>query len=660
MSIVKPGAAYRPDIDGLRALAVLLVVCCHLRVGRFSGGYIGVDVFFVISGFLITRLIVQEVREGRGFSFRRFYARRVRRILPALIATCAVTAVFAFLLLPSADFARFGASLGTAALSVSNVFFSFSSGYFDDSQIRPLLHLWSLSVEEQFYALWPLLLVLLLKRSDRLAIWTVAVAGLMSAVLAQWWLAGHVGLSTALPSMARWLDDANDAAFYLMPFRVFELAIGALMVWAVARPPDRPLLREALLLAGLALILGPAVVYSDQTTFPGLAALVPCLGTALVIYVGATPKTGWLLRNRIAVGLGLISYSIYLLHWPLIVLVQQYRYADPGPAGKLAMLAILLAGAAALYRWIEQPCRNPTSGRRGSRTVVIAAVVAILFLGAAGATVWAEDGWAWRVPPARQGPTLDEWIARERSYCGHRNPAVPHDLAPCQNERGKPRTLVVWGDSHALHLVAGLSEVYPEYNVFVFYRPGCMAASGFLGYETPLDDRALETDCVDHNRKTLSFLERYPPAVVVLSNTKRDTPEAVAAPTADVVSKLRAAGHMAVLLGDFMRPGISPIACRSVPVWLIPDAALADRCAADPAQLRREWRYSDGLLARLPEVIDVRPVQCPAGTCVFWADDGTAFFRDSNHLSTAGAIHFIRALSDRLPIDAGAAGRAAR
>jgi peptidoglycan/LPS O-acetylase OafA/YrhL len=638
---------YRPDIDGLRALAVLLILFYHLNLGPFSGGYLGVDVFFVISGFLITRLIVREVAEHQRFDFTRFYVRRVRRILPALLVTSAITAAFAFLLLSPGDLSAFGGSLWTAALSGSNVFFYFSGGYFaPESQAQPLLHLWSLGVEEQFYVFWPLLLVLMLTRSRRVALWT-AVAGAVSLLLAQS-ATGQAGrlLVTAIPTLRPWLDDAADATFYLTPFRVFEFAIGALMVWAAAARPKRPIVLELLLLVGLALILVPAVLYADMAS-PALPALAPCLGAALVIHAGTAQRMGWLLRNRAAVGVGLISYSIYLLHWPLIVLVGQYRYAAPTFGLKLVLTAAVLAGAAAMYRWVEQPFRRPSPSTRIVRPYLAGVVLGMLLLGVAGASVWAEGGWAWRLPPSRQGLVPEAWLAKERAYCGRHDSAVPRDLAPCQNNRALPRTIAAWGDSHALHLVAGLSEVYRDHNVLVFYRPGCIAASGFLGYEGRLDDRLLEAECVEHNRQTLAFLLQQPAMTLLLTNTKRDTPAVVAPPTAYVASQLRAAGHTVVLLGDFIRPGRSLLACRSVPAWLVPDNALSERCSGDRDQLEREWRYSDALLAHLPELVDVRSVQCPGGTCAFSADDGTPFFRDADHLTTAGAIRFVTALRDQ-------------
>jgi peptidoglycan/LPS O-acetylase OafA/YrhL len=639
MSVGPAQPQYRPDIDGLRALAVFLVLFDHLRVSRFSGGYVGVDVFFVISGFLITRLIVQEVREGRGFSFSRFYARRLRRILPALLATCIVSAVFAFLLLSPEDLAAFGGSLWTSVLSMSNVFFCFNTGYFAaEAQTRPLLHLWSLGVEEQFYALWPLLLVLLMKRGERVTVWSLVGAGVVSVLLAQWFLLNR-----------SWFADANDPAFYLTPFRVFEFAMGGLMVWGVAVRPARSIVMELLLVAGLGLIVGSAVTYSPATTFPGLCALVPCTGAALVIYAGTAQHAGWLLRNRLAVGLGLISYSIYLLHWPLIVMVGYYRYAPLTLAGKVVLLGVVLGSAAAMYHWVEQPFRRRPFDRSARRPLV-AAVVTMVMLVAAGASAWAQRGWEWRLPASRQGPTPQEWLARERAYCEPGRRTVPHELAPCQHNGSSRRMIAAWGDSHAQHLIAGLSEAYPDYNVLVFYRPGCTAASGFLGYEGQLNDRIAEAECVEYNRRTLEFLIRHPPMTILLSNAKRDTPALVAPATAFLASRLRAAGHRVVLLGDFIGPGRPGVSCRSVPAWLIPDSALITRCSGDRAELQRQWQYSDDLIARLPETVDVRPVQCPGGVCAFASDDGTPFFRDSDHLTTAGAIRFIALLKDRLRI----------
>ena len=335
-------ARYRPDVDGLRAYAVLAVVLFHVGVPGFGGGYVGVDVFFVISGFLITRLIVDEVRATGGFRFGNFYLRRARRLAPAMLVTFTACFAVAFLIFPAADFERFAGSLVYALLSLSNFYFWQEAGYFDAAALtKPLLHTWSLAVEEQFYLVWPALLVLLLLRlRARWVVAAIVLIALLSLAAAQYLLA---------------VDPP--AAFYLLPARGVELAIGALMVWAVRYPPRDPRLLEPILLLGLAMIAAAVVLFTAETPFPGVASLLPCLGTALAIYAGTARLSGLALRNPVAVAVGRASYSIYLVHWPLIVFTASYTFAEPSGATTLGLVAASLVLGGLQYRLVEQRYR---------------------------------------------------------------------------------------------------------------------------------------------------------------------------------------------------------------------------------------------------------------------------------------------------------------
>ena len=297
---------YRPDIDGLRAIAVLSVVLYHAGFTTFGGGYVGVDIFFVISGFLITRLLVSEIVEGGGrLDFGRFYLRRARRLLPALFFTLLASSVVAIWSLSPQQLELYGASLAYSVLSVSNIYFYLQSGYFDTAAaLKPLLHTWSLGVEEQFYLLWPLLLFLCVPRRW-LAATAVATAGLVSLALSEALLAEHA-----------------DAAFYLMPFRIFQFSLGASLVWLIPRQTMSETGRDALLVVGFVLIACAVFLFSDETPFPGLHALVPSFGAVLCIYAGETRRLGRLLSNRLSVSIGLISYSLYLVHWPIVSFLQ--------------------------------------------------------------------------------------------------------------------------------------------------------------------------------------------------------------------------------------------------------------------------------------------------------------------------------------------------
>lgn len=331
---------YKLEIDGLRAIAVLSVLLFHVEFHWIPGGFTGVDVFFVISGYLITGLIWRDVQAGR-FSFSRFYSRRIRRLAPALIVTLLVTFVVACFFLTPTHLQRFAGALLSSILSVSNLFFWAESGYFDASaELKPLLHTWSLSVEEQFYLVWPALIVFLC----RFRRWTLVTVLIIMALLSL--------------AAAKWFTSfAPSASFFLMPFRVYEFAMGALLaLLPLGGLSNR--VKEVLCLLGLSLIAYSVLVFNPQTPFPDVYALVPCAGAVLLITGGSAKFSGVLLRNPLSLWLGKISYSLYLVHWPVIVLYKHITFEDV-IVGKtriaLLLLCFLLAGL--LYILVENRLR---------------------------------------------------------------------------------------------------------------------------------------------------------------------------------------------------------------------------------------------------------------------------------------------------------------
>ncbi|RUQ46737.1 acyltransferase, partial [Corynebacterium pseudodiphtheriticum] len=296
--------AYRRDIDGLRAIAVLAVVLFHFGVPGFTGGFVGVDVFFVISGYLITTIIWREREAGR-FSFVDFWARRARRILPALCVMMLTAVVVGWFLLAPKDYEELGRSIHNQVIFISNLFFMRQDGYFDvASDMKPMLHTWSLSVEEQFYIVFPLLLTLLSSQVKR---WRMALL-----VLA---LASFAACVWTLPRYP-------EKAFYLLPMRAWELLAGSLLaVMPLRAYRASPILAQGISLASLALILVAVFGYDATTDFPGAAALLPVLGVVGLIWANGQQVTlvGQLLGSRVMVGIGLISYSWYLWHWPVLV-----------------------------------------------------------------------------------------------------------------------------------------------------------------------------------------------------------------------------------------------------------------------------------------------------------------------------------------------------
>jgi len=439
---------YRTDIDGLRAIAVLAVVFSHIGLSGFHGGYVGVDIFFVISGYLITAIIAQDIRESR-FSIVRFYERRIRRIIPALVAVALPSALVGYLLMPPGDFKNFAQSLAATAGFISNVLFWMEAGYFESAAIyKPMLHTWSLAIEEQFYIILPLLLMLLARFGHHALIGLGAACALSFAV------------SLAVT------ERSPETAFFLMPFRFWELGLGSLLAIAGLSPPGRPLTREALGAVGLALIAFSITVYDESTLFPGAAALLPCLGAVLIIYTGGDRQTAVdkLLSLRPLTFIGLISYSLYLWHWPLISFYQFFRAdstALPRPLLDGTEMAIVVAlsliMATLSWRFVEQPFRRKYRVDQGfsPRFVFTATGSTLAMIIAFGAVVHVHQGWPWRF--SHEAIALAQ-AAKSRPIFSCLD--TGGDRADFQqlmtlNEEG-PLATILWGDSHAAQWVPGI------------------------------------------------------------------------------------------------------------------------------------------------------------------------------------------------------------
>lgn len=375
---VTPERKYQRHIDGLRAIAVLAVVLYHLGLTSFSGGYAGVDVFFVISGFLITRKIVEEVEASGRFRFGNFYLARCRRLLPALLATLALTMIGAAIILSTPAVQRTGWESLSALASVSNIMFWLQSGYFDAaSETKPLLHTWSLGVEEQFYLIWPVIILLLASLLRARALWVgLAIVGIVS-------LAANLYVVRAPPD---WLHEPISALFFLTPFRVYEFVIGAMGVWLTRTMLTDRWLHEAAMALGLALIAGTVLLLPTGVPWPSWGALFPCVGALLVILAPGSAFAGFLVTNRISVWIGLVSYSLYLVHWPLIVFYRSITFQEPGLVAAVGLLTASIALAALFYRFVEQPARRPSAWlfpiRRFAAVAIASVIVVVIFAGA--------------------------------------------------------------------------------------------------------------------------------------------------------------------------------------------------------------------------------------------------------------------------------------
>ncbi|HUK05798.1 MAG TPA: acyltransferase family protein, partial [Burkholderiales bacterium] len=431
---------YRPDVDGLRAIAVLAVVGYHAFPDLVPGGFVGVDVFFVVSGYLITGLILGSLERGR-FSFAEFYARRVKRIFPALIAVLlSCGALGWFVLLPD-EYRQLGKHVAAGAGFVSNFMLWREADYFDVlSDLKPLLHLWSLGIEEQFYIAWPILLYAFWRRQTALLALTLILS------------AGSLALNVATVR-----TDAV-AAFYSPLARGFELLAGSLLAMKPARAPIPDGLRASASVVGLLLIAAALLLVDRNRLFPGAWALLPVAGTCLILAAG---EEAWLNRHLLArsalVRVGLISYPLYLWHWPLLSFARIFERDEPSPALRGALVAASVALAWMTFAAIEAPIRFG----RPARAKVAALCALMLFAGLGGLAVFRLQGLPSRSvgASARNIMAQAEWPYWEDEACVRK-----YAMTPCQASGARP-TVMVLGDSHANHLYPGLALTAPALDV---------------------------------------------------------------------------------------------------------------------------------------------------------------------------------------------------
>lgn len=502
---------YRPDIDGLRAVAVLSVLAFHAFPLSLGGGFVGVDIFFVISGYLISGIIFRNLA-GDRFSFLEFYQRRIRRIFPALVVVLAATLVAGWFLLLPDDYRQLGKHVAGGAAFVSNLVLWSESGYFDTAAaLKPLLHLWSLGIEEQFYLVWPLVLWIAWRKQFN----TTLVIGVIFAI----------SLVSCL-----WLTSADPtAAFYSPITRFWELLVGALLA-AIQNPTiagqrwrrvqeilsaalARPRVADAASLLG-AVLIGLSLVWLDESQpFPGWRATLPTLGACLLIAAGPDALTNrWILSRRFMVWTGLISYPLYLWHWPLLAF-QNLSATEPTPvAMRIAALALAFLLAAGTYHFIESPLRfGPRATRAPLR--LGAGMTAVAF---AGLVVLGASGFNSRVPGAMERYANFQYDFQKDARvetCWLIEKQAPDAFADSciDDDQSKP-LMVIWGDSHAARFFPGLRSVAGgKFRLAQFTRNACLPVGAKPGLAAPG-----YANCSLGNAYVMSRIAELRPDTVVL------------------------------------------------------------------------------------------------------------------------------------------------
>jgi peptidoglycan/LPS O-acetylase OafA/YrhL len=626
---------FRTDINGLRALAVVVVVLYHFGVPPFGGGFVGVDVFFVISGFLMTKIICSQMVSGE-FSLLEFFIARIKRIVPALLALVMVSLAFGYLYLTPPDYRALAKHAAASAAFVSNVVYWRETGYFDvASNEKLLLHTWSLSLEAQFYLLFPIFVLGLYK-------WRGA-SYFQSGFFAAF------GLSLAASILINPLTQG--AAFYLLPTRGWELLAGGIVFLTASARFEKyaPVATNV----GLLLIIASAVLFSADMQFPGYLALVPVLGTMLLI---AFPSNHLLLTNKLAQYLGTISYSLYLWHWPIIVGAKSLGMKPSfGNNSMLFALATLLATAS--YWLVEKRFRRDRLERHPFAVLLkysfpVAAVLASIWI-----ILW-TDGAIQRVPDAFRGKVIANIDASDQTYpleCPI--PRVERKTGDknCTIGPESTRTALFWGDSHVQQLYPALESISEDEDIAGKIQIVIATLGGCL----PVRKAETHVACIDFNEKVLQRARQPDVRAVVIGSIWVTNLQRLGV-CEDLVPCANHSGvgepltfverQLSADIAELMRQGkkvylIAPVPLYpfSVPRYLInaywagrnPDYRLSriehERKTANALKMLRRIQQSTGAY-----LLDPAEVLCATGNCRY-EETGTAIYKDATHLSATGA-----------------------
>ena len=606
---------HRPDIDGLRAIAVGSVVLYHCGFARLlPGGFIGVDIFFVISGFLITGIVSSDIEKGR-FSLIDFYNRRVRRIFPALFCVYAFVFVAAFMTLMPSEVGTVTRNTISSLLFVSNIQFYSQSGYFDiSSEFNALLHTWSLSVEEQFYVILPIALYFLRSLPRKRIVALIAVALLASLAASAWMV-----------------TEDQSAAFYLVQYRAWELMIGSLLAIAAVPKAQTPQFANILGLVGIALIAGSLLALNSATPFPGLAAVPVCVGTGLILYSGAAIPTivGRALSLPPLRFVGLVSYSLYLWHWPVWVFGQQIHEAH-GVVDKLLYIAASFGLAVLSWQFIEKPFRHKPYRTAPVRVLVNAAcgmtaVLAIALFLQPFAQMY------WQVPQRVQQVAAFVGYDPNKSYRTGQcfltslyNQFSMFKVDPCLDLSETKPNYVLIGDSNAAHMYPGLAADGPQANILQATASGCTPISGSHGDNRCTDLVAFMFD---------KFLPEHHVDTIILSAlwSDKDLPGLLRA-----IEKLKAYAARVVVLGPIVRYDIAlpRVLAKSLYAG---DPTIPARYR-QPGPLETDRLFSAEIPASGAEYISIYNAICPDGNCTLWTSDNNPIQFDYGHLTEEGSV----------------------
>lgn len=682
---------YRPDIDGLRAIAILAVVAFHAFPSSLRGGYVGVDVFFVISGFLIGRIVYRSLEAGT-FSFPQFYARRVRRIFPALLLVLLATGILGWLVLLPGEFKQLGKHLASSAAFGQNIALRNEAGYFDvASELKPFAHLWSLAIEEQFYLFFPVLIWL--AWTTGINVFTVVVALFLLSFMLNVTGVHHDPIGT----------------FFSLHTRMWELLAGAALAWIQVfhprflpdllrrvafhpvifrKPPPEEkqelLLGNMLACAGATILVISILGLHRGKHFPGWWAVAPVSGAVLLILAGPQAVLNRrVLAHRAMVGVGLISFPLYLWHWPLLAFARIVESGTPAWGLRLMLAALSVMLAWLTYGLVEKPLRH-----HPSRLLPLALGSLMVFAACLGVQVWRLDGVPGRLPQAQRGEDLAAYMARNLVGCEGTYPGISGFY--CRMAKTGPATTLVIGDSHAEKLLFGIAEAQrgTAENTMVFWGAACLPFAGVGSVQRGAADlcaaygaRALDFAEAQAGIRTVVLASRGPLYItgkgfhevehdrslsIAAQPAVSDTAQIYAAGLRATLQRLQRAGKRVVFVFDIPELGFPPLDCKQdARPFRIPEAIRAVVPGAPPKGYEgppctikrsdfdaRNRTYRESTLAVLkdfPAVItfDAAAPLCDRRYC--WASrDGDLIYSDDDHLSIDGSRYLARSLAPLL------------
>ena len=637
--------AYRRDIDGLRAVAIIPVLLFHAGFSRFSGGFVGVDIFFVISGFLITSIIARELNEG-SFSFVNFWARRARRILPAALVMIVATLILGWFFLAPEDYIDLARSARSQAFFGANFYFWQEAGYFDGpSELKPLLHTWSLAVEEQFYMAFPLIVVLLHRftpTKKHLVLVLFFIASLVASIV--------------------FVKSYPATTFYLLPTRAWELLLGSLLALMPLYKIRYSELAELISFIGLALIAYCVVVYDSNIVFPGSSALLPTLGTALIIWANSQHKTivNRLLSLQIFVWFGLISYSLYLWHWPLIAFTRYTSLHDLTVVDKTLLVALSVVLAYFSWRFIETPFRKKQL-LTTNRKVLYGALASILVVALAGQQIRMANGLPSRLPDYAQNYAVGAIWSKAQKDCYKLNQAG--ELCQFSDDQRNEPGLFFWGDSHAAALLPAVIDETKKHKILTFHasKSSCPPIKGEgLGGRYKKGD----SECTAFNQRMISQLASLDIKHVLLAGAWSTYVHTEASGSTPLVLNKGSMAykdskkvqdvfrhHLTALVKDLQEKNIHVWVVRQVPRQSESMAHFLTKLAMKKQEtsgvglpLVEHQKYQafvnsvlDDLAGEDVTILDPTPLMCIDGFCPA-QKNGYSLYKDSNHLSVQGAM----------------------